>query len=116
MHSLKLILGFITGVLIIVITSYIPSPMPTGLFWPALLVAFPSVLIGRYSKISFRWFSLGAVTGGVIVVLINYSQWGELGPMLSVLQIIPVFAAIVSFFFAWVLFQPIKARNQSSGR
>ena len=114
MHKTKLILDISAGILVIVLTSYIPSPMTTGLFWPALLVAIPGILIGRYGKIRFKWFSFGAVLGGVIVVLVNYSQWGDLGPMLAMLQIIPVFAAIISFFFGWVLFQPVKARNKSS--
>jgi hypothetical protein len=108
----KLLFDIVIGALIIVIASFIPGPTPTGLFWPALLVAIPSIVIGRYGKISFRWFSLGAVFGGVIVVLVNFDQWGELGPMLAVLQIVPVFASIVSFLFGWVLFAPTRARNK----
>jgi len=108
----KLLFDIVIGALIIVIASFIPGPAPTGLFWPALLVAIPSIVIGRYGKISFRWFSLGAVFGGVIIVLVNFGQWGELGPMLAVLQIVPVFASIVSFLFGWVLFAPTRARNK----
>jgi hypothetical protein len=108
----KIVLDIVIGALLIVIASFIPGPAPTGLFWPALLVAIPSIVIGRYGKIGFRWFSLGVVFGGVIVVLVKFSQWGELGPMLAILQIVPVFASIVSFLFGWVLFAPTRARNK----
>jgi hypothetical protein len=87
--------------------------MPIGLFWPALLIAIPSIAIGSYGKVSFLWFSLGVVLGGVIVVLVSFSQWGALGPMLAVLQIVPVFASIISFVFGWVLFAPTRAHNKS---
>lgn len=114
MQNVKLIFDIAIGIFIIVITSYIPSPMPVGLFWPALLVTIPSLLIGRYGKIRFKWFALGTVLGAITIIILKISQWESMALMYSVLQVIPVFASLISFFFGWIIYAPIKARQKSN--
>ena len=106
-------MSFVIGMAIIFFAFYAPGPTPTGIFWPALIVAIPSLIVGSYDKFNIRWFSLGVLLGSTIIVVVNYDGWGSLGTMLAVLQIIPTFASIISFLFGRVLFAHIRTRNKS---
>lgn len=106
-------MAFALGVFVIVLGFYMPSPMPMGIFWPALIVAVPSLIIGGYEKYKLQWFSLGVLLGSILIITFNFSSWGTMSFMIAFLQIIPAFAAIVSFLFGWALFAPIKAHNKA---
>ena len=106
-------MSFILGLAIIIISFYIPSPMPVGIFWSALIVAVPSLIVGSYSRFKIIWFSLGALLGSIIIVVLNFNSWEGMAYILTAMQIIPTFAAIVSFLFGWVLFGAIKTRNNA---
>jgi len=106
-------MAFTLGVFVIDLGFYMPSPMPMGIFWPALIVAVPSLIIGGYEKYKLQWFSLGVLLSSILVISFNFSSWGAMSFMVSVMQIIPAFSAIVLFLFGWALFVPMKARNKA---
>lgn len=106
-------MSFLAGIIIITFSFYIPAPMPAGIFWPALIVAIPSLIIGSYSYFKILWFSLGVLSGSAIIIVINFSQWESMAFILAALQIIPTFAAIVSFLFGWAVFGVIKSNNNT---
>ena len=100
------------GAVIIISAFYMPSPMPVGVFWTSLVVAIPSLIVGSYSQFKMLWFSLGTLIGCVIIVVLNFDKWQNMAVVLTALQIIPTFAAIVSFLFGWVLLSSIRARKE----
>ena len=103
-------MSFFIAVVIIIVAYYMPGP--TGVFWPALLVAIPGLIVGSNGKFNLLWFSLGSILGSIIIVVLNFEQWASMAVVLSVLQIIPVFAAITSFIFGWTLFGSLKRQKQ----
>ena len=83
------------------------------MYWPALLVSLPSFAIGCLGKYHFGLFGLGVLAGGVIVVVINFSNCAMLPPLLAAMEIFPVLAALISFSLGWAFIAPIKEKENS---
>ncbi|MDH5394365.1 MAG: hypothetical protein OEY11_14350 [Gammaproteobacteria bacterium] len=107
-------MAFILGALVIVLGFYMPSPMAVGIFWSALVVAVPGLIIGGYETYKLQWFSTGVFSASMLIIAVNFNSWGDMAWMMAFLQIIPAFAAVVSFVFGWALFAPVRARKKTA--
>ena len=105
-------MSFALGIVIIAFAFFLPSPTPTGIFWPALIVVIPSLLVGSYARFNIRWFSLGVILSSIIIAVVDFKRLGNMGPVIAILQIIPTFASIISFLFGRVMFAHIKTHNR----
>ena len=99
------------GILVIILSSSVPALMPIGIFWPVSLAAIMSIALGVTGKFTTLKFSIGAILGSIIWVLVNFNSWAQLGVMLAAFQIVPTFIAILGFAVGYV-FSPVQTHNK----
>ncbi|MDH5433966.1 MAG: hypothetical protein OEY19_08465 [Gammaproteobacteria bacterium] len=90
------------GFLIIIIASYIPSPVSIGIYWPALLVAIPSAILGISGKVKYFGYAIGILIGSILYVAVNISGWAQMSIMMAFFQLILSIIAVLVFGVFWI--------------
>lgn len=110
-------MGIILGGLIIFVAGFIPSLLPIGIYWVSLVAGLPTALIMFLKVVSTIEYCLGLLLGLTLYVLVSFSSWEAMGPMIAVFQIIPlittgVIAIVFSLLGTWWLKTHNKQRQQ----
>jgi hypothetical protein len=87
--------GIILGGLIIFVAGFIPSLLPIGIYWVSLVAGIPTAIIMFLKVVPTIEYCLGLLLGLIVFVLVSFSSWEAMGPMIAVFQIIPLFTTCV---------------------
>ncbi len=99
-------MGVILGGLIMFIAGFIPSLLPIGIYWVSLVAGLPTAILMLLKFVPAKEYCLGLFFGLILFVLVSFSSWKAMGPMIAVFQLVPlittcVIAIVFSFLGTW---------------
>ncbi len=88
-------MGIILGTLIMFVSGFVPALLPIGIFWVSLVAGIPTAIILFFKRVPTTEYCLGLLLGLVAYILVSFSNWEALGPMIALFQLIPLLTTCV---------------------
>ena len=109
-------MGVMLGGLIIFVAGFTPSLLPIGMYCVSLVAGIPTAIVMFLKVVPTIEYCLGVLFGLILFVLVSFSSWEAMGPMIAVFQIIPLFTTcVIALVFSLLGSWWHKTHNQVGG-